>query len=116
MIDVRDDRDVAEVGADRHQPRVAATCRNPTLADCSRTRHQAHAGKAFAPTAVGLRSRNSSGSALRLQTVRSHACSGYRNAPFPGRFVKRMKGLEPSTFCMASESWDEPGERRNPHG
>ena len=22
--------------------------------------------------------------------------------PFPGAFVKRMKGLEPSTFCMAS--------------
>jgi Molybdopterin oxidoreductase len=27
-----------------------------------------------------------------------------------------MMGLEPTTFCMASVSWDEPGERRKPHG
>ena len=27
-----------------------------------------------------------------------------------------MMGLEPTTFCMASEPWDEFGELRNPHG
>jgi len=25
-----------------------------------------------------------------------------KKAPFPGPFMERMKGLEPSTFCMAS--------------
>jgi hypothetical protein len=25
---------------------------------------------------------------------------------FAGPFLKRLKGFEPSTFCMASRSWD----------
>jgi hypothetical protein len=29
---------------------------------------------------------------------------------------KRMMGLEPTTFCMASGSWDVARERRMPHG
>ena len=31
-----------------------------------------------------------------------HTVSGNKKAPLCGAFVKRMKGLEPSTFCMAS--------------
>jgi hypothetical protein len=40
---------------------------------------------------------------------RSH--DGKQKPPIYGGFRRRMKGLEPSTFCMASESWEELGER-----
>jgi hypothetical protein len=34
-----------------------------------------------------------------------------KTRPRAGPSEKRMKGLEPSTFCMASESWEELGAR-----
>ena len=42
-----------------------------------------------------------------LATATAVACAVNKKRPLPGLFEERMKGLEPSTFCMASGSWFE---------
>jgi hypothetical protein len=55
--------------------------------------------------------------AMILGLIEDSCCLIFKQQTHDFRgFWKRMKGLEPSTFCMANESSVELGERRNPRG